>query len=144
MDKSIVRIRCPEKHEIQKFIGSAGSSLKTFRYFEKRSIDCINCHIVTFLYVDGKEYLGYGHLDKDIQDIWLGICVSENYLGKGLGKQIMSDLITEGEKLGIENIRLTVDSDNLAAVKLYDNVGFVREKISGNTLYMRLNLQKHR
>jgi len=141
MDKSVVRIRGPAKQDIEKFLASAGSSLKTFRYFEKRNLECMESHVVTFLYVDGEDCLGYGHLDREGRDVWLGVCVSENHLGKGLGKQIMSDLVNEGVRLNIDSIRLTVDCDNLVAVKLYENLNFAREKITGNTLYMRLNLQ---
>jgi len=142
VDESITRVTRPTRLEIEKFISTAGSSLNTFRYFKKRDSNFIERHVVTTLYKKGDAFLSYGHLDREGNDVWLGVCVAEDYLGRGYGRQMMLDLLAEGEAHGIESIRLTVDADNSVAVKLYEKLGFCIEKEERNTLYMRVVLHK--
>jgi ribosomal protein S18 acetylase RimI-like enzyme len=141
VDESITRVTSPTPLEIEKFISTAGSSLNTFRYFKNRDVSCLDKHVVTFLYKQGHDYLGYGHLDKEGDDVWLGVCVAERHLGRGYGKQIMIDLLDAGSEQGIKSIRLTVDVNNSIAVKLYQKIGFFIESTVNNTFYMRLLLK---
>jgi len=141
VDESIIRVRKPQILDIEKFISTAGSSLNTFRYFKNRDVSCVESHVVTFLYKQGDDFLGYGHLDKEGDDVWLGICVAESHLGRGYGKQIMIDLLDAGSEQGIKSIRLTVDVNNSIAVKLYQKLGFFIESTVNNTFYMRLLLK---
>ena len=68
---------------LQDFIDNMGSSNKTFRYFDKRGLSCISNHIVTVLFLEDKDEkpIAYGHLDKEGDNIWLGIAVKEGYAG---------------------------------------------------------------
>jgi len=51
----------------------------------------------------------------------LGIYVAPEYRSKGYGKIIMAVLLTHVEN----DIQLTVDKTNTAAIKLYNNFGFI-------------------
>lgn len=69
---------------IEEFIKLAGSSLDSFRYFEKRPNNCIRFHYVTVLILEDDKPLAYGHLDSDDGITWLGIAVIEDAKGMGL------------------------------------------------------------
>ena len=104
---------------LQQFLDRAGSSLRTFRYFNHRPLTVVTNHLCTLIgLVDGRP-VSYGHLDKEDGIVWLGICVAESEKGKGYGDQMMDALLEHrGE------ISLAVDLDNLGAQKLYEKKGF--------------------
>ncbi len=126
----IILIDNLNRNLVSNFLKNAGNSLKTFRYFEKRTFDILNNHIVTCVLMqnDG-TIVGYGHLDKEGDNIWLGIAVSENNLGKGLGKIIINFLINFAIKNKLKAIKLTVDNSNKQAICLYEKVGFIAVSI---------------
>ena len=96
----------------------------------------IRNHIYTCLYYLDDECVGYGHLDKEDDKIWLGILVSDSKKGKKIGDEIMDDLISKTNS----DISLSVDIDNLPAYKLYEKKGFVT--ISRNIYYKTMKLTK--
>ena len=110
---------------VRNFIQSAGDSLKSFRYFEKRDISIIREHYHTVLLYSDKEIIGYGHLDPcDEGKTWLGICLKSGYTGKGFGKIIMKNLTEYADTSRIEEINLSVDISNIGGKKLYEQFGF--------------------
>jgi ribosomal protein S18 acetylase RimI-like enzyme len=48
----------------------------------------------------------------------------EQQKGYGLGKLIMSVLLTDAKLKGVDNIQLSVDNDNIRAVQIYQKLGF--------------------
>lgn len=124
----IIRINHEDAGLIYEFLGSCSESLKTFRYFEKRKIeDALKNHIVTLLVFHHGYSVGYAHLDKDGEKIWLGICIADKYRGLGLGTKLMKELMEYRPKG--KPILLTVDSDNKAAIKLYEKYGFLEKTL---------------
>lgn len=122
---------------IPEFLNNAGSALKTFRYYEKRRIDVICNHIVTCVLMQNDiTPIGYGHLDKEGNDIWLGIAVAENQIGKGLGKMIINYLLDFAIKKNLNIIKLSVDINNLQAIRLYEKVGFIIESKCNEKTYI--------
>jgi len=137
-----VQVKYPEVKLLQQFIDEAGTSLKSFRYFSTRPLEVIKNHLCTFLMLDEGKPVAYGHLDvtdeatiaancgstekglKTEKTIWLGIAVSEKYLGLGLGPMMMNQLISFAKQNGVKQIKLSVDNDNIPAVKLYEKLGF--------------------
>jgi len=127
---------------LQQFIDEAGSSLRSFRYFQKRPLEVIKNHLCTFLLMDNDKPAAYGHLDvsdeatvashcgaegsafKTEKTIWLGIAVAEKYRGVGLGAIMMNQLISFAKQQGVREIKLSVDNDNEAAIQLYQKLGF--------------------
>ena len=133
----IIRIDNKNNNFISDFLNNAGAALKKFRYYEKRSIDVISNHLVTcVLMQNGEAPVGYGHLDKDGNDIWLGIAVNENHIGKGFGKLIISYLLDFAIKEKINLIKLTVDVNNQKAISLYEKVGFIIETMYSEKVYL--------
>jgi ribosomal protein S18 acetylase RimI-like enzyme len=111
--------------DVKKFCLSAGKSLEKFRYFKNRKYSIINNHYCTFVYYKDKDPIGYCHLDIEDNILWLGICVSENHLGKGLGKLMMIKLMDAFKsQKKFYYLYLTVDKDNYKAIDLYNKFGF--------------------
>lgn len=52
--------------------------------------------------------------------------------GKGIGKQMLLKLMEEGTKMGVEAFTLEVRKSNMAAIHLYERLGFVTEGIRKN------------
>jgi GNAT superfamily N-acetyltransferase len=91
-----------------------------FRYFSKRTEECLLNHKYHFILYDTYP-VGYGHLDYDSEKTWLGMCVFDDYVGKGYGKVILDNLI---ENRRGEELFLSVDKENYRAINLYLNRGF--------------------
>ncbi len=110
---------------VKNFISSAGDSLISFRYFEKRDVSIIQEHHHTVLLYQDEEIIGYGHLDPcDLGNVWLGICLKSGHTGKGLGKIIMKNLTEYADSKGMKQINLSVDISNVGGKKLYEQFGF--------------------
>ena len=81
---------------------------------------------------DNDKYVGicglyaYKSAPKDAWLGWYGVIASER--GKGLGKLILTEIMTTAKELGFETFRLFTDEeDNSTAIKLYEKLGMVRE-----------------
>ena len=53
-----------------------------------------------------------------------GIGLAEPFHGRGLGRGLMKDVLTEAESLGVVHVTLTVLKNNHRAVALYKSFGF--------------------
>lgn len=126
-----VKIKSDNLKYLQDFIEVIGSSSHSFRYYNSRDFLVIEDHIITLLLYD-KEFVGYGHLDKEDDKVWLGICVKEGCCGKGYGKKIMEKLVNSYGG----NIVLSVDSENFGAIKLYKLFDFIEINKDDKIIYM--------
>jgi len=120
---------------IEIFINSMGNSSSSFRYFKSRPISTIENHICTVLLVINNQPIGYGHLDKEGNDIWFGIAIVQTYIGRGMGKLIIQYLIRKADDLKISEIKLSVDKDNTSAIKLYEKYGFIKHYKKNEVLF---------
>ena len=81
--------------------------------------------IVTENTPPNEEPLGYAFLwflDQDVP--LLGICLTENATGQGLGRDVIEFLMERARELGHDTIRLTVVTRNERARALYESMGF--------------------
>lgn len=123
---------------IHQFLKIAQGSLISFRYFEKRSVNVITRHILTAVLLKNGVPIGYGHLDKERERIWLGIAVAESHHGEGFGKLLMNFLLKKGHEKGIRTIYLTVDKNNIPAINMYQKNSFVYvEDINEESVLMK-------
>jgi len=114
------------------FLNDSGDSLSNFRYYETRSLDVVKNHVMSFLLYDCNICVGYGHLDREEDNIWLGICVKENYIGMGYGNIIMNQLTNSH----VGSILLSVDKVNKSAINLYKKYNFVVKSETEDTYIM--------
>jgi len=61
--------------------------------------------------------------------------VLPEFRGRGLGREILSEFVTSGSKLGYYRYKLNVESNNSAAMHLYCAFGF---SVVGETVYPQL------
>ncbi|MEP6617039.1 MAG: GNAT family N-acetyltransferase [Ginsengibacter sp.] len=87
---------------------------------------------------------GYGRIDKskifqkDPSYVYLGFMyVVPEHRGKGINKMIIENLKNWAHQQGINELRLEVYNNNLAAIKAYEKIGFTRHIIE-----MRFNLDE--
>ena len=80
---------------------------------------------------DGDRLVGNASLCcvMDRKKTWhratFGIAIRKSEWGQGLGKKILSELISFAKQAGYEFLELEVAADNSTAVKLYERMGFV-------------------
>lgn len=123
---------------LEKFIKNKLSN--NFRYFEKRNINIINNHYITIIGTINDIPIGYGHIDIDNNIYWLGICILEEYHGNGYGKYIMNYLINKFNESNVQELYLTVDKNNIVAIKLYEKYNF--KIIKDYDYYYKMLLKK--
>jgi len=128
-------IQTKEREVVDQFLADAGSSLSTFRYFNTRPTSIIANHMITLVGKEGNDVVAYGHLDHDGEKTWLGVCVADEWRGKGRGTAIVTALLEEADKSGID-VSLTVDEGNAQARRIYERLGFKNlRRVSTNVLY---------
>ena len=59
-----------------------------------------------------------------------------DYRGRGLGLRLINAALAEARNIGFVRIELSVHSDNARAISLYDKVGFVREGVQRDAVYI--------
>lgn len=70
----------------------------------------------------------------------LGIAVSPNHRGLGLGERMMLFLHSRAKDRGSKKIRLTVHKNNNSAIKLYTKLGYMLDNYSDSSLVGFINI----
>lgn len=132
-----------ELDDLKCLLMEAGSSVESFRYYQKRSFEIIKNHKITVLLSgeDGQN-VAYGHIDFDGSKHWLGIMVKESNQGQGWGKKMMSFLTDFCDQNDIVDINLTVDKNNIRAISLYDKFDFVIVSALSDRSYLMIRHKK--
>lgn len=60
------------------------------------------------------------------------VVIRKDRRGEGIGEQMLSYLLTESRRIGVENYTLEVRASNKAAIRLYEKLGFVCEGVRRN------------
>jgi ribosomal protein S18 acetylase RimI-like enzyme len=96
-------------------------------------------------FIDVSDFVPYvgddSFFDKSKEQniYWLGICILDEYQGKGFGNQMMIKLIEIfKEKQLSKELYLTVDKDNQKAINLYKKFNF--DLIEDNNTYYKMKL----
>ena len=81
--------------------------------------------------------------NKDKQIAYItNVSVTKQWTGKGIASCLLRLCIEHAITLGIQQIILEVESNNVPAIKLYEKTGFVSKKVNIPSLIMSLNLNK--
>ena len=68
--------------------------------------------------------IGSVHLEKSGALLYMSILVFPEFQRKGFGAKILEDVKNDFFDLGYENIGISIDENNYASVKLFENAGF--------------------
>lgn len=82
-----------------------------------------------------EDIVGYaiGHYDAASGDAWfLSLGVLPQNGGKGIGQQLTSSLLKDVEEKGAKCCYLTANPGNLHAIRLYERLGFVPDRLEEN------------
>lgn len=87
--------------------------------------------------VRGDEVICYGGFHKILDEAHItNIAVKKGERGRGIGKFLMSELLSRAKILGVKSVTLEVRSDNIPALNMYESFGFrvegVRKKYYNN------------
>lgn len=90
--------------------------------------------IPNFVAIDGRELIGAVEVfpgsmcgfEDECADRrgYLGIQLAHSYRGKGFGRHLLQAAIDDAKRFGFEVIELTVFQSNIAAIELYEKLGF--------------------
>jgi GNAT superfamily N-acetyltransferase len=122
---SIIELSSINKHYLIPFLQN--DFPPTFRYFNNKSVEQITKnHYKTLLYVKNDAPIGYAHIDYDIVNdkYWFGICILSEHLNKGIGKLLITNILTHFTNATFDSLHLTVDKTNIIAYNLYLKYGF--------------------
>lgn len=79
--------------------------------------------------IDGDEVIGFANLYDDKQKAWIfigNVIIKPHHRGKGLGKEIVTYMLEKAfNKYNLPEVRISVFSDNIPALLLYSDFGFL-------------------
>lgn len=83
--------------------------------------------------LQGEEVLGCCGLRNIVGEGEItNVVVRFDVRGKGIARQILTQLLEEGKKMGVEAFTLEVRKGNAAAIHLYETLGFKTEGVRKN------------
>ena len=110
------------------FLDKLKSDSEKFRYYNTRDYTIIKNHLLTLIVVDEEErILGYAHLDFE-DKYWFGIYLSPGIRRMGFGLKLWNRIKSKARTYNLDSIFLTVDTDNIPAISLYEKLGFIQNK----------------
>lgn len=66
----------------------------------------------------------------------IGMGMLPAFRGQGLGRRLLDATVAKARETGIRRFELSVHADNERAIKLYEKVGFVREGVSKEAVFI--------
>ncbi len=114
----------------------SGTLQQAYRSYAERSrlMEYFSPQLNIVAVIDG-AVVGHAclNLDSDISCRHVGridIVVHENFRRQGVGRALLSTIINQSDnEIGLHRVELTVLSNNIAAIGLYEELGFVQEGI---------------
>lgn len=118
--------------------------LEVFNYYAKNSFS-VYCdfelsidmymHVVDdakvlLIVEDGEKFVGYGYISKFLpfpnfgKTGLLTYFISKEYTEKGIGTQLLCNLVEEGKNLGITNLLANISDKNVQSIRFHEKHGF--------------------
>ena len=89
--------------------------------------DCLRVGYVCRVVEIGFNLVGYGVMSTGAGEAHiLNLCVRETMRGRGIGRTLLRQLLDLAAEAGVEEAFLEVRPSNLAAIRLYQSLGFVQ------------------
>jgi len=120
--------------EVNKYLETREATIEDVKKYIKERIDSANCFFMGIFDKKNDKHIGNIKLepiDWDKKSGITGILIGDkDYWGKGIGTEATKLMVDYGfNELGLKEIELGVISENKAAIKVYENVGFVVDHI---------------
>jgi ribosomal protein S18 acetylase RimI-like enzyme len=145
-----IQYRSPTAHDAEKIV-----DLKTQLYMQngdnmptppRLEGEHTNINVLTSknnfykIVVNGEDIVGYCSMKeyKPSEGIF-GIGILNSYSGHGIGKALMTDLISHTKLHGIDSLDCYVGKTNAPAIELYKKFGFAITGKEGNNFIMKLS-----
>ncbi|MCM8759629.1 MAG: GNAT family N-acetyltransferase [Candidatus Omnitrophica bacterium] len=133
----IRKLRKTDTEKLYKFFNSLSEKTKYFFHphpFDRKTAENLcsekKKNVLRYVLIIDDKIAGYGFLWDLHRDFpSLGICISDDFHGKGLGKILLDYLINFAKSKNKKGLCLTVYNDNEKALNLYKKVGFEIERI---------------
>lgn len=133
----IRRLKKTDTEKFYEFFTSLSERTKNFFHphpFDRKTAEKLckekDKNVLRYILIMDKKIVGYGFLWNLNNDFpFLGICIRDDFQGKGLGKILMEHLIKIAKDRNKEGLCLTVYKDNEKAFELYKKFGFEIERI---------------
>ena len=138
--KKLDHTKPEDLNQLKVFLSSLNEGASSFRYYKNRPLTIISRHHVTILGFEHNVPMAYGHIETENNTNWLGVAVSDNSVGKGAGTKMMNELLEFCREQKINPIHLTVDHDNVSAIRLYEKFDFILETEHDSHYKFRLDL----
>lgn len=97
-------------------------------------------------YIKGISYngkpigaVGIKHIDGEKGEYW-GYIGEKKYIGRGIGKRMVSEMCAYGIRIGLKKLYLQVAEYNIRAIGLYKHAGFTVCSLQKKVLYMEKKL----
>lgn len=87
-----------------------------------------------------ESHKGYGYVDSKTPE--LGIAVTAQARGQGVGTLLMEKIIQQATCDGYKSISLSVDLENSHAIYIYRKVGFEEYEICGTSITMIYRIER--
>lgn len=88
--------------------------------------DCLRVGYVCRVVEIGFDLVGYGVMSTGAGEAHiLNLCVRDAMRGRGIGRTLLRQLLDLAVEAGVEDAFLEVRPSNLAAIRLYQSLGFV-------------------
>ena len=140
---NVIEINIDNKHLLDNFIENTNNcdfngilDNQYFKYYNNRNSDVIKNHVTTNIFVHGNKYIGYTHIDYEI-DYWFGIYLDKDYRNKKLGNLFLNYTLL---KTDIKQIKLSVNINNEIAINLYKKNNFKIIETTNNNHFMTKNI----
>lgn len=96
--------------------------------------DCVlvgyDCRVLQLVGKESSSIIGYA-ISRPVANVChiLNFCISPSYQRKGMGKQLMLNILHEPIRHAMSEVTLEVRPSNLAAIQLYKSLGFEKRGI---------------
>ena len=82
----------------------------------------------------------YGFVRADYPEI--GMALQKGFRGQGLGTELMQIFLAHCQQLGFTGVSLSVDQENIPALRLYEKMNFTKVNDEGTAFTMYKSLPK--
>jgi len=132
---------CKNEEVLRSFLEKSEKARENFSFYLNRPLLYITTLEKVVWGKLGNTIVSYGHLDRiNSERCWVGLCVSDDYQGKGFGRKTLKRLFCEASGIGLKYLNLSVYKSNAPAINLYKSEGFLKVEEENNNFFMEKEL----